>query len=252
MSDAEARAQAKERLKKVGLALHEYDSANQQFPAGFVCKSDESGKAGGVGLSWRVALLRFLGHEDLFKQFKLDEPWDSEHNKTLIEQMPEVYASPGKPAAKGQTYLQAFSGPGAFLAAPPRTSERLPGHSVRGRKIPAEFADGYSNTLAVAEAAEPVIWTKPDDLEFDGKELPKLGGVFPDGFHGLIADGQELFFPKELTSDDILRGLITIDGKEVIDLNPIRKANGVKELDYRKLTPPPPPPTSKPGGEPKK
>ena len=105
----------------------------------------------------------------------------------------------------------------------------------------------------MAEAVEPVVWTKPDELEFDGKNLPKLGGVFDGGFHGLMADGQELFFPKELTTDTLLRGLITIDGKEVIDLNPIRKANGVKEIDYRKLTPPPlpgppKPPTAKPPG----
>ena len=48
-------------------------------------------------LSWRVAILPFLEQQPLYEQFHLDEPWDSPHNKTLIEQMPQVYAIPGSP-----------------------------------------------------------------------------------------------------------------------------------------------------------
>ncbi len=32
-------------------------------------------------------------HLSLNQQFHLDEPWDSEHNLTLVPQMPEVYRS---------------------------------------------------------------------------------------------------------------------------------------------------------------
>ncbi|MDZ7616025.1 MAG: DUF1559 domain-containing protein, partial [Patescibacteria group bacterium] len=31
--------------------------------------------------SWRVLLLPYLGHEALYKKIRLDEPWDSEHNR---------------------------------------------------------------------------------------------------------------------------------------------------------------------------
>ena len=47
--------------------------------------ADSTGKP---GLSWRVAILPYLEQDTLYKQFKLDEPWDSPHNKKLIRQMP--------------------------------------------------------------------------------------------------------------------------------------------------------------------
>ena len=45
-------------------------------------------------LSWRVLLLPYLGHNDLYRRFHLDEPWDGPHNKALLAEMPEVYAPP--------------------------------------------------------------------------------------------------------------------------------------------------------------
>ena len=43
-------------------------------------------------LTWRVAILPDLGQKALYDKFHLDEPWDSEHNLTLLDQMPDVYA----------------------------------------------------------------------------------------------------------------------------------------------------------------
>ncbi len=53
-----------------------------------------TGKSGEPLLSWRVALLPFLGKAEyaLYQKFRLDEPWDSEHNRPLADQMPDVFA----------------------------------------------------------------------------------------------------------------------------------------------------------------
>src|SRR5207249_1280691 len=106
-------------------------------------------------LSWRVAILPFIEQDELYRQFHLDEPWDSEHNKKLIQHMPQIYVSPNAPPAKepGLTHYQVFVGGGAAWQRGPQP----PG-------LPRTFVDGVSNTIMVAEAAEPVIWTKPDDL----------------------------------------------------------------------------------------
>ena len=40
-------------------------------------------------------MLPYVEEGELFKEFKLDEPWDSEHNKKLLARMPKVYAIPG-------------------------------------------------------------------------------------------------------------------------------------------------------------
>src|SRR5262249_39345951 len=65
-------------------------------------------------LSWRVGILPLLGEAELYEQFKLDEPWDSMHNKRLLPKIPRAYAAPGveikEPYA---TYYQVFVGPHA-------------------------------------------------------------------------------------------------------------------------------------------
>ena len=78
-------------LKKIVLALHEFaDNHKHWLPPAAICN-----KKGKPLLSWRVAILPQLGYQNLYEQFKLDEPWDSEHNKKLLEKMPKVYAPVG-------------------------------------------------------------------------------------------------------------------------------------------------------------
>jgi Protein of unknown function (DUF1559) len=125
-------------------------------------------------LSWRVALLPYLGREELFRQFRLDEPWDSPHNLALADQMPDVYGLPWLVDYRelpNLTCFQVFVGPGAAFEGSTGISSR-------------DFADGVSNTILVGTAEQPVLWTKPVDLEFraDGP-LPKLK-VLPTGGEG--------------------------------------------------------------------
>jgi hypothetical protein len=165
-------ADSRARLEKIALALISHaDSHEGALPTNVV---DKKGK---LLLSWRVQILPELDEEKLYKQFKLDEPWDSEHNKKLIDQMPAVFAPVRVRADKGLTFYQALSGAKGWLQ---------PG---KGVPFPASFPDGTSNTFLVAEAAKPVVWTRPDDLEYDGTTVPKFGGLFDGRFHAAHADG---------------------------------------------------------------
>lgn len=194
-------------LKQIGMAFHNYHDANQTLPAG-ICGPD--GKT--AGLSWRVQLLPYIEQGNLYKQFKLNEPWDSPHNKSLINMMPRTYAAPGGYAPEGQTYYRAFSGP--WTAMPPSAAAGVPGMPLRGLQL-RDIQDGTSNTALVAEAAEPVIWTKPDELAFEPKgPLPRVGGVFIDGVHVLLGDGAVYFLPKSMEQQK-WRGLMTASGGEV-------------------------------------
>jgi hypothetical protein len=151
-------------------------------------------------LSWRVALLPYLGEEKLYKEFHGMEPWDSAHNKKLLARMPKVFAPVG-PGAKrvkdsSSTFYQVFHGKDAIFTGtfPARI---------------ASISDGVSNTILIAEASEAVPWTKPDDLFYQAdKPIPKLGGTFDDGFHAAMADGTVRFIPKD-TPEKVLRVLIT-------------------------------------------
>jgi RNA polymerase sigma factor (sigma-70 family) len=166
-------------------------------------------------LSWRVAILPFIGEDNLYKQFKLDQPWDSEHNKKLLAQMPAAYAPPGARDRDGdKTYYQAIVGAGA--AWEPRTQLRWP----------VSITDGTSNTILVVEAATPVPWTKPEDLPYVADQgLPKFGGLFGGDFHALLADGSVVFLSRN--ADEVnLRGAITRAGGEVVDFDKMLAGGG--------------------------
>jgi hypothetical protein len=47
-------------------------------------------------LSWRVHLLPYLGKAEatLYEKFKLDEPWNSQHNAALVNAMPVCFNDP--------------------------------------------------------------------------------------------------------------------------------------------------------------
>jgi hypothetical protein len=183
-----------------------------------------------LGLSWRVGLLPSVGEKALYEKFNLDQPWDSEHNKPLIEQMPELLKSPRGGAPTGHTFYRTFvslptSKSRWHTAYPPLLTTK----EVEGRYkyslpagLPLSFAaqttivDGSINTLFFVEAVEAVPWTKPDELAYDeAAPLPKLGGVYDDGFFAVSMAGVVVFVPKG-TDEKTIRALITSNANDPI------------------------------------
>src|SRR5580765_2958728 len=154
-----ARATSSDNLKRLALAVHAYmDDHDSKLP------NDITDKDGKILLSWRVRLLPYLEQADLFKQFKLDQAWDSEANKKLLVKMPTVFNSPRvRVKMPGHTVYQGFAGPSSVFE---------PGKELRILSI----TDGTSNTILAIESSVAVAWTKPVDLPFDEKkDLPDIG-----------------------------------------------------------------------------
>jgi Protein of unknown function (DUF1559) len=188
----------------LGHAARDYAEANgKMLPAAVY---DKSGKP---LLSWRVALLPYIMEGDLYKQFHLDEPWDSENNKKLLDKMPTQFAPlDNEVSKKHETFFQGFVGKGSVFEE---------GAVLR---YPASITDGPSNTILFVEAAKSVPWTKPEDIPFDdGKILAKVGGLklggAKAGFLAAMCDGHVRFLPLTL-KEETLRALITRNGGEVI------------------------------------
>jgi hypothetical protein len=196
------RAKSSNNLKQLLIAMHNYHDTNGRLPTAAIYSKD-----GKPLLSWRVALLPYLEEQQLYKQFHLDEPWDSEHNKKLLAQMPKVFAPVGvKTKEPNTTFYQVFTGKGTLF------------EGNRGIRFP-EVTDGLSNTIMMAEAGTPVPWTKPEDMAFDGdKPLPKLGGVFDGNFFIAFADGSVRFVNKKF-NEKILRKAITRADGELPELD---------------------------------
>jgi HEAT repeat protein len=229
--DLQARTRSRKNLAELALAFHNFHDANQKFPPAALAEpwSDTNRpppfdpRRGPPPpktlLSWRVLLLPFLGEERLFREFHLSEPWDSPHNKKLLARMPTVYAPVrGKTPQPHMTYYQVFVGPDApfQLQAPPARPAGAPPDLTFGGPSIARIADGTSNTFLMVEAGEPVPWTKPADLPYDAqKPLPKLGGLFPDGFHAAFFDAEVFFVPRTV-NEKVVRAFITSMGGEVV------------------------------------
>ena len=185
-------------LKQIALAFHSYNDRNNRLP-GNICTKD-----GKPLLSWRVAILPFINEEKLYKEFKLDEAWDSDANKKLAEKLPKVYAPVRVKAKAGETFYQTFVGKNLVFA------EK--GSTLLLQNIP----DGTSNTAMVVEAGDPVIWTKPADLPFDlEKPLPKLGGLFDGVFHLALCDGSVIRVKKDFDVDEMKKVIMPADGNAV-------------------------------------
>jgi hypothetical protein len=155
-------ARAKNDLKQIILAFHNYHDVNGEVPPAIV---DNAGKP---LLSWRVAFLPYVEQDNLYKQFKLNEPWDSEQNKKLIEPTPKIFQIDGVETKAGHTHYRTFVGAKAPWDV--------------GRPVTfARITDGLSNTVLFVQAKEPVIWTKPDELVADGKAEIMSQLLFRDG-----------------------------------------------------------------------
>ncbi len=174
ISVAESQAATQNNLKDLMLGLLNYESANKQFPA--QAKFDATGKP---LLSWRVLLLPYLDpdHAKLYEKFHLDEPWDSDHNRKLITEMPKEFKNPRINRPGFTNYLAVVGGDCMFDG------------TAKGIRL-AQVTDGTSHTIMLVEADESVEWTKPDDLDFHS-ERPREGvGILrPNGWYAAFADG---------------------------------------------------------------
>ncbi len=187
-------------LKQLALAMHNYHDARRRFPDRAIFDKD-----GKPLLSWRVQILPFIEENNLYKQFHLDEPWDSEHNKKLIPLMPMVYRNPSSPAEQGKTDYLVPTGKGSIF-------EKQRGASIR------DIRDGTSNTILVVEADpdRAVTWTKPEDLKYDETDpMAGLGKAHPGGFSAALADGSVRFISSGLDQTIFLHLLQMSNGDAI-------------------------------------
>jgi len=203
---AARRTQSMNNLKQIALAMHNYAAAHKSFPPAY--STDEEGNP---LLSWRVLILPYLEQQALYEQFKLDEPWDSEHNRPLSEIVMSIYQPPGSNLPPGRTTYLTVRGENTVF----------PGKEKIGF---AKITDGTSNTIMVVEAAEEkaVIWSKPDDFAYDKDDpIDGLVGLRRGGFNAAMCDGSVRFLSESIDPKTLLR-LFTRNDGEPIDYNELR------------------------------
>ncbi len=193
------RRKALKQLRQIAIGLHGYNDVTKSLPPAAILRRD-----GTPLLSWRVLLLPYVdyGGKKLFDEFKLDEPWDSLHNKTLLAKRPAVYVPVRKDPGNGATYYQVFTGKNTAFGLRNSVS------------VGSGFPDGTSLTFMVVEAAEPVPWTKPADLPYEAdKPVPKLGAMFDDVFLFMTADATVHVGSRAAPEKELRLAIMPNDGR---------------------------------------
>jgi len=193
-----AAALSMNKVKNIATALLAYHKDKGKFPPAATLS-----KEGKPLLSWRVQILPYLGHNFLYKQFRQNEPWDSEHNKKFIRRIPPSFRESQENFDKGTTPFQAPVGI-ATLFTPGGTGT----NSI-------QIINELSNTIMLVKVPEDktAIWTKPEDWEIDislpAKDLLK-------GFSNAIvfacADGEVKAIPLK-EAEEKIKSMLVIDGK---------------------------------------
>jgi hypothetical protein len=171
------------RLKQQVHAMHTYLSTIGHLPPAAI--RDRNGKP---LLSWRVAILPYIEQEELYKQFRLDEPWDSPHNMALLDRMPAIFE--GGDGDRAKSPYRVIVGPGTPFEV--------------GKKVTLKDArSSTADLILIVETANSVPWTKPEDIQLsDDRKLPDVNSLLPPRFHAAMGDGSVRAFER---GEDILR-----------------------------------------------
>jgi hypothetical protein len=193
--------------------------------------------AGAPLLSWRVAILPYLGADaaKLYAEFRQGESWDSPHNLALITHMPAAFEGFAHEYGEPLTPYQVFAGAGTAFDGP----------TGRATK---DFPDGKV-TVLVGESGRLVPWTKPQDMPFDPDQLIRgwlrpnsnqlddrvwLG--FADGTVAAVRTGTGLPQPGVPNRDELqrrLRAAVTRNGGEALTRADLPSGPTVRDRPFR-------------------
>jgi prepilin-type N-terminal cleavage/methylation domain-containing protein len=157
--EAASRIKCANNLKQLGLALHNFQSANPGFPPSVLTTST------GAESSWATLILPYIEQGNLFAQYNFNVNWNAAANDSGVnqQQIPEFLcpsAPSGRVAANNRGVLDypainelTRPNPYALKGVPPAdpTYIGVLGNNVY-RRI-TDITDGTSNTLLLAEDA---------------------------------------------------------------------------------------------------
>ncbi len=195
-------------LEKIASAMNAYAADHGQYPPAAL-----KNPSGQVMHSWRVLLLPYLGEEDLYNSFRMDLPWNNQHNMIAARgTVPNAYQHPNASSLGMSEVASYFVITGVGTVFPPLRP-----------LAPGEVNDNPSQTILVIEAMPgnaSRLWTEPVDLDFTlmRGDLMSPGGNEPGGWiAGGVAmatvDGRGHFLDQS-TPPLVVRALVTPQGGE--------------------------------------
>ena len=202
--EAARRMQCTNQIKQIVLAMHNYHDVHDAMPPLYTV--DKNGKP---LHSWRVLFLPYLEQQGLYQQIRLDEPWDSEHNRQFHNVRIPLYTCPSN-STNGCTYV-GIAGEGFVPAKEAGSKDRTF----------SAITDGMSNTLMIIEVKQGFCWMDPtadmtlDELVQGINAGGRAGSFHTGGCNVGMFDGSVRFISNTIDRS-VLRALGTIDGGESV------------------------------------
>lgn len=202
--EAARRTQSANNIKQLSLAMHNFHDTRKRFPAAY--STDKDGKP---LLSWRVHILPYIEQGALYDRFRLDEPWDSEHNIKLLKFMPRTYRSSNSMSREGTTVYRGIGGVNGTFAVP-KNGE------ITGIGF-GSIVDGSSNTIMFVEANDEIAieWTKPGVIDAEKFEFWQMFGNNPGGTNCGFVDGSVTFISNTIDPKILKIMFMRNDGEAV-------------------------------------
>jgi hypothetical protein len=190
--ERKAPIKCQDNLKQFGIAINTYHDAYLAFPPLYTV--DANGKP---LHSWRVLILPFLEEEKLYDQIRLNEPWDSPHNRQFHNKMPGIFQCSSNPG-KGCCY-SGIAGEGFVPAV---KNDEWTGRGIR------DITNGISNTLAIVEVRQPFNWMDPNvDVTLDelakGINKGRVGSSHTGVCNVAALDGVARFVPETIATNNL-------------------------------------------------
>ncbi len=144
VQEAVRRRECVQQVRRIALAMLLYEREHGTLPPA------HSADAQGNALhSWRVLLLPYLGHAELHARIRLDEPWDSPHNRQFHGEAVGAYRCPSHPdAGPGETTYSVVVGPD------------MPFEAGEGKRL-SGFGPDSDDMILVVERTDPIVWMDP-------------------------------------------------------------------------------------------
>jgi len=159
--EAARRTSCKNNLKQIGLALHNYQLANNVFPPSFCIRQQSTLSLNNGSWSIHGRLLPYIDQSNAYNKVRLDIAWDAQIATGVPTLRIPSYICPsdfndqvrldssGNPKVYPQTYGFNF---GTWFIFDPATGKGGDGSFfVNSSTRPKDFTDGMSNTLCAAE-----------------------------------------------------------------------------------------------------
>jgi len=189
-----------ENMQQIARALNEYSDRYGTYPTPVVV--DAQGKP---LYSWRVLILPFLGHEELYKRFDLKQPWDGVANSNLHREMPPEFASPNSidAAENHETNYVLITGAGTLFP---------PAGPISRKNIDQP-------TLLLVETKNSTIWCAPGDIDIGrsfkvgNKPTVDVGGLHQTSFTAMTVDEESFRIPSDVPLT-VLNALVSPNGGE--------------------------------------